>query len=106
MRPLFGLPLILLGLGGCGVGTLVNVATAPVRLTSKAIDLATTSQSEADENRGRDLRRMEGRYGQLERDYSKAARRCAAGSEQSCAQRQAIGGEMDALRPKLPAQSD
>ena len=106
MRALFGLPLILLGLSGCGVGTLVNVATAPVRLTSKAIDLATTSQAEADENRGRELRRLEERYGKLERDYSKAAKRCAAGSEQSCALQQSIAAEMAALRPKLPAQPD
>ena len=106
MRSLFGLPLILLGLSGCGVGTLVNVATAPVRLTSKAIDLATTSQAEADENRGRELRRMEQRYGMLERDYRKAAKRCAQGSEQSCARQQSIAAEMDALRPKLPAQPD
>ena len=106
MRPLFGLLLILLALGGCGVGTLVNVATAPVRLTGKAIDLATTSQSEADENRGRELRRLEQRYGKLERDYSREAERCAEGSEQSCARQQAIRAEMAALRPKLPAQPD
>lgn len=106
MRPLFGLPLILLALDGCGVGTLVNVATAPVRLTGKAIDLATTSQSEADENRGRDLRRLEERYGKLERDYSKAVKRCAEGSEQSCAQQQAIRAEMDQIRPQLPGQPD
>ena len=106
MRPLSGFPLIVLALSGCGVGTLVNVATAPVRLTSKAIDLATTSQSEADENRGRELRRQEERYGRLERDYSKAAKRCAAGSEESCARQQAIRAEIDALRPKLPAQPD
>ena len=106
MRPLFGLPLILLALSGCGVGTLVNVATAPVRLAGKAVDLATTSQSEADENRGRKLRRLEQHYGKLERDYSKAAKRCAEGSEQSCAQKQAIMAEMDELRPQLPAQPD
>lgn len=106
MRPLFGLPLIVLALSGCGVGTLVNVATAPVRLTGKAVDLATTSQSEADENRGRELRRLEERYGKLERDYSKGAKRCAEGSEQSCARQQALLAEMDAIRPQLPAQPD
>lgn len=106
MRPQFGLSLILLALSGCGFGTLVNVATAPVRLTGKAIDLATTSQAEADENRGRELRRLEERYGQLGRNYSKSANRCAEGSAQSCARQQAIRAEMDALRPKLPAQPD
>ncbi len=106
MRPLFGLMLIVPALSGCGVGTLVNVVTAPVRVTGKAIDLATTSQSEADENRGRKLRKQEEHYGKLERAYHKEAARCAEGREQSCARQRAIMAEMDEIRPQLPAQPD
>ena len=40
-------------LNGCLAKTVVDVATLPVRAAGKAVDLATTSQSEADENRGR-----------------------------------------------------
>jgi hypothetical protein len=46
--------------GGCVVGTVaktaVDVATLPVKVVSAGVDAATTSQSEADEKRGRELR--------------------------------------------------
>ena len=106
MRPVLGPLLTLLALSGCGVGTVVKVVTAPVRATGKAIDLATTSQSESDENRGRKLRKLEERYGQLERDYRKEGARCADGREQSCARQQAILTEMQEIRPQLPVQPD
>ena len=106
MRTVLLSTLVLVALGGCSIGTAVNVVTAPVRLTGKAIDLATTSQSEADENRGRNLRKMEARYGKLERDYRKEQARCAEGRAQSCARQPAITAEMDEIRPQLPAQPD
>ena len=106
MRSALFLPVIILALAGCGVGTVVNVVTAPVRLTGKAVDLATTSQSEADQNRGRKLRKLEARYGKLERDYRKEAARCAESREQACAKRDAILAEMNDIRPQLPAQPD
>ena len=44
-------------LSGCVVGTIaetaVDVATIPVKVVSSGVDAATTSQSEADEKRGR-----------------------------------------------------
>jgi molybdopterin converting factor small subunit len=101
------LALILLPLlGGCVARTLVNVATAPVKVVSKTVDLATTSQAESDRNRGRELRKLEERYGKLEREYSKEDRRCGAGREQSCAKRDAILAEMDEIRPQLPVRAD
>ena len=106
MRLRFRSAAILLLLSGCGVGTVVNVVTAPVRVTAKAVDLATTSQSEADQNRGRKLRKLEARYGKLERDYRKEAARCAESREQACAKRDAILAEMNTIRPQLPAQPD
>ena len=52
-----------LTLSGCVVGTVaktaVDVVTLPVKVVSKGVDLATTSQSEADEKRGRELRKAD-----------------------------------------------
>ena len=50
-------------LGGCMVGTVaktaVDVATLPVKAVSAGIDAATTSQAEADQKRGRELRKQD-----------------------------------------------
>ena len=75
---------LVLLLPGCIARTLVDVATAPVRVASKAADLATTSQSEADEKRGRELRRVEERLGQLERSYRQHVRQCEQGRTSAC----------------------
>lgn len=48
------LPLVL---GGCVVSTAAKVVTAPVRAAAKGVDLATTSQEEADRNLGREVRK-------------------------------------------------
>jgi hypothetical protein len=57
--------LAFLGLTGCVVGTIaetaVDVAVIPVKVASAGVDAVTTSQSEADEKRGRELRRAEAR---------------------------------------------
>ena len=92
-----------LSLSGC-VGTLVDVATAPVRVASKAVDLATTSQSEADEKRGREIRKREEQLGKLERSYAKQRRKCDEGSEDACAEARATYDEMQALMPSIPAE--
>lgn len=94
--------LVALALSGCGVGTVVNAVTAPIRVAGKAADLATTSQSEADENRGRSLRQLEGRYARLESEYRKEDQRCTDGRGESCARRDLIRAEMDAIREELP----
>ena len=50
-------------LGGCVVGTVaktaVDVATLPVKVASAGVDAVTTSQAEADQKRGREIRRQE-----------------------------------------------
>jgi len=52
-------------LGGCVVGTIagaaVDVATLPVKVASAGVDAVTTSESEADQKRGRELRLAEAR---------------------------------------------
>ena len=63
---------VTLALPGCLAKTVVDVATLPVKAVGKGVDMATTSQSEADEKRGREIRRREARLAQLERDYDDA----------------------------------
>ena len=60
MRVAFG-AVLLLALGGCLARTAADVVTLPVRVTSKTVDVLTTSQSEADRNRGRRMRKEEAR---------------------------------------------
>ncbi len=62
--------------------TAVDVVTLPVKVVSKGVDVATTSQSEADEKRGRELRKVEEQAGrdarlaeQRRRDCEKAEQR-------------------------------
>ncbi len=92
-------------LGGC-VRTVASVVTAPVRVASRAADLATTSQSEADENRGRELRRREERVGQLERRYEDKAEDCDRGDDDACREAIAIRREIDEILPTLPVEPE
>ena len=48
-----------LPLGGCVAKTALDVVTLPVKVASKTVDLATTSQAEADQKRGRAIRERE-----------------------------------------------
>jgi isocitrate lyase len=63
MRKMLFCAAIALPLGGCVIGTVaktaVDVATLPVKAVSAGVDAVTTSQSEADEKRGRELRKEE-----------------------------------------------
>lgn len=93
-----------LTLPGCIAKTLVDVATLPVRAGAKAVDLATTSQSEADEKRGREIRRREEQLGKLERDYARQRRQCEEGSERACEDARATYGEMERIMPSVPAE--
>jgi hypothetical protein len=67
-------------LGGCIVGTVaetaVDVVTLPVKAVSAGVDAATTSQSEADQKRGRELRKQEEERG---RQWRLAYERCRKG---------------------------
>lgn len=89
-------------LAGCLARTALDVATAPVRVTSKAVDLATTSQSEADEKRGREIRRREERLTELQREHDRQAARCADGDARACQRAEAARAEIAALAPTVP----
>ena len=69
-------------LGGCVVGTIastaVDVATIPVKVVSAGVDAATTSQSEADQKRGRELRKAEEKAGREARQAEKRAKKAAS----------------------------
>jgi hypothetical protein len=59
--------------GGCLARTAVDVVTLPVKAGAKVVDWTTTSQSEADRNRGRAERKREERD---EKERRKAEKRC------------------------------
>ncbi|MFW2830551.1 hypothetical protein [Sphingomonas sp. ID0503] len=63
-----------LALAGC-VRTVANVVTAPVRAGSQVVDWTTTSQDEADRNRGRKIRKQEEREAKERRKREKEERR-------------------------------
>jgi hypothetical protein len=94
----------LLMLQGCVAKTAWNVATAPVKIASKGVDLATTSQSEADEKRGRELRKREGKLGSLQRDYAKQSKLCVAGDERSCEAARITYNQIQVLLPTVPVE--
>lgn len=72
--------LLLPTLSGCVVTSVadaaVDIVTLPVDVASKGVDLATTSQSEADEKRGREIRKAEEKAGLEAR---RLAERCRKG---------------------------
>jgi hypothetical protein len=68
---LAGLSILLLS--GCLVRTAANVVTLPVKAVSAGVDAVTTSQSEADEKRGRELRKEEERRGREARKAEDSA---------------------------------
>ena len=50
-------------LGGCLVRTAADIVTLPVKAVGAGVDALTTSQAEADQRRGRELREAEEREG-------------------------------------------
>jgi predicted Holliday junction resolvase-like endonuclease len=72
---------------GCAIGTVastaIDVVTLPVKVVSKSVDLATTSQAEADQKRGRELRKEDERRA---REWRAMEKRCRDG--------RAVAGDM------------
>jgi uncharacterized protein (DUF2147 family) len=71
-------------LQGCVASMVSNVVKAPVKIVSKTTDILTTSQSESDEKRGRDMRKREENVGKLSRQLKKVQERCADGDRDAC----------------------
>jgi hypothetical protein len=76
MRILLLAPLGFL-LSGCLARTAVDIVTLPVRVVSAGVDAVTTSQAEADQRRGRELREAEEREGREARRREREQRRRA-----------------------------
>ena len=68
------LPILLLPLlaGGC-ISTATSIVKAPFQVAGKAVDWTTTSQSEADRNYGRKMRKQDAKEGKARKE---AAERC------------------------------
>ena len=89
-------------LSGCLAKAALDVATAPVKVAGKAADMATTSQSEADEKRGRAMRKREEQLGQLDRRYWELDSACRNGDDRACFERDQVSAQIDALRRSYP----
>ena len=86
-------PILLLQ--GCVASIVTDVVTAPVKIVSKTADVLTTSQSESDEKRGRDMRKREESIGKLSRQLNKAQERCADGDKDACEKAEDIREQID-----------
>ena len=86
-------PMILLQ--GCVASVVSSVVTAPVKIVSKTADVLTTSQSESDEKRGRDMRKREENLGKLSRQLNKAQKRCADGDRDACEKAEDIRDQIE-----------
>lgn len=67
--------------GGCLAKTAFDVVTLPVKAAGQAVDWTTTSQSEADRNYGRKMRKEEAREG---RERKRRAADCRKHDKDDC----------------------
>ena len=70
-------------LGGCLARTAVDIVTLPVRAASAGVDALTTSQAEADQRRGREMREAEEREGREARRREREERRARERASQN-----------------------
>ena len=80
----FSILLLPIALSGCVTSvakTAFDVVTLPVKAVSAGVDAATTSQSEADEKRGRELRKAEEKAGKQQRLWAEQCRKAQAKNE-------------------------
>jgi hypothetical protein len=103
---LLALGLSALALQGCLAKAAVDVVTLPVRAVGAGVDAVTTSQSEADEKRGREIRKREERLGELEREYAKQMDRCEDGKDKACERARAIRAEQRVLMQGIPVEPE
>ena len=99
-----------LALAGC---TAMDVVTLPVKVAKTGVnavgagvDAVTTSQAEADQKRGREIRRREEKLGKLQREYDKLQGKCMAGDDRACRKQVEIRGQMTALAPSVPYEAE
>ncbi len=93
-------------LQGCLARTAISAVTLPVKVASRGVDLATTSQAEADQARGREIRQREERLGRLQRDYDKQIAKCGDGDRRACDHARLTYAEMQVLLPSIPVEPE
>ena len=82
MMRLLLLPALALLLSGCIARTAVGIVTLPVRAVGAGVDAVTTSQAEADQRRGRQIREEEERLGREARRREREERRRQRAAEE------------------------
>ncbi|MEO6152445.1 MAG: hypothetical protein ABIT09_05965 [Croceibacterium sp.] len=92
-------------LAGCLAQTALDIITLPVKVATTAVDLATTSQAEADQKRGRAVRQREQHLGNLQRDYERLTKKCASGDTNACEKSHAVYSEIQLLLPTIPVET-
>ncbi len=85
---------------GCVTSIVKEVVTAPIKVVSKTADVLTTSQSEADEKRGRAIRKKEEKIGKLSRKRDEAKEDCDDGNRDACAKYDQLESELAAERDR------
>jgi predicted Holliday junction resolvase-like endonuclease len=100
MRMMASLALMLL-LPGCVASMVKDVVTAPVKIVSKTADVMTTSQSESDEKRGREIRKKEERMGKLARQADKLRDKCEDGDRDACEKLRDINRQIEAEEDRV-----
>lgn len=91
---------LMLLLPGCVASVVKDVVTAPVKIVSKTADVLTTSQSESDEKRGREMRKREEALGKLGRQLEKANDRCEDGDSDACEKAEDLKEKIDTERDR------
>ena len=76
---LLALPILL---SGCLARTAIDIVTLPVKVVGAGVDAVTTSQAEADQRRGREIREAEERQGRDARRREREQRRAAERGEE------------------------
>lgn len=99
----FSLVLSSFMLNGCLVRAAADVVTAPVKVVSAGVDATTTSQSEADAKRGRELRDAEEQLSKLNRRYERQMENCREGGDRECFAARETYSEIQILLRNNPA---
>jgi hypothetical protein len=82
-------------LQGCVASIVKDVVTAPIKIVSKTADVMTTSQSESDEKRGKQMRKKEERLGKLSRERDRWLKKCNNGNSDACDQAKSLDATID-----------
>jgi predicted Holliday junction resolvase-like endonuclease len=78
---------------GCVASLVKDVVTAPIKVVSKSADMLTTSQSEADEKRGREVRQRDEQIGKSDRKWRKLSKKCDDGDRDACRDADAMAAD-------------